>query len=769
MKRTLFIIAYLILVGTQPSWAQSAKTDSLEAHLQTVEANEKIPVLIELIELNQRNPEKALDFADQAGQLLDIYPDPTRESLLLSRTGWVYYYLNDLETAMDFSVDADKVAREIPHAGNSARAKLLRGRILRDSDEFDAAIAVLDSALVLMEDSGDPVLRSSILNESGTVYRRKGDLQKTLELHTEALALVETSGDQEALSATYNLLGITNDILGNYDEALRFYLQSLRVREELNDRRGMAAAMTNMGILHQRLEQYPEALDFYEQSLRIWEELDAAGPMASTLNNTGAVYELMEEYETARTYYEQAYEIWSEIGNLYSISISLNNLGTIHLYLGDYEQALNFKQQVLKNHIELGNIAGSASVLRDISMIYRDIEEPDSAMTTAHQSLEYALESGSWQQIRNAHELLSELYEASGDYVKALEQYKLFQAANDTLFNADSQSVIAELQEQYRTRRQQQEIELLQQSRELQQLWFFLMLGGFTTAFIVVGFLYNRYKLKVQNREKLHLAEIEKTQLAAENAEAKTKLLDLENRRKSKELEDARNLQLSMLPAALPECSNATITAFMHTATEVGGDYYDVDLLDDGTLTFCIGDATGHGTKAGLLVMAIKSLFSLMSCEKDLKSILRRSSIAIKKMNLPQLYMAFALARLKGTTLELVGAGMPPALVYRADTGEVETVDLKGMPLGSVPDYPYETQSLEMHPNDVLLLLSDGYPELLRHDDEMLGYNNAKKILCESGHLSPDDIIQRFKDTANEWLQGERPNDDMTFLVVKKN
>lgn len=766
MKRLLILLVLLTTYGVQSPRAQSVKSDSLEARLPLVEMNERVPILIELVELNSRNPEKAFSYGDEAEKLLDIYPDLIQESLLNVRIGWTHYYLGEHDEALERANQSEKIALSVPHSENMARAKLLRGRVYRDTNQFDLSLATLDSALVLTEESGG-LLRSSILNEAGSVHRRLGDSPKALELHTEALELVESDGDQEALTATYTLLGINHDIIGNYDEALRYHLLSLDVKDELNDRRGMAASMTNLGILHQRLEQYPEALDFYEQALEIWKELDAKDPLASTLNNIGAVYELMEEYETARGYYEEAHEIWSETANPYDLSISLNNLGTIHQYLGDFEQALNFKKQVFDIHLELGNVRGSSSVLRDIAVIYHETDQPDSAMATAQRSLEYATESGSWQQIRNAHEVISELYEDSGDYEHALEHYRLFRAANDTLFNADSQSVIAELQEQYRTRQQQQEIELLQQERELQQLWFYLMIGGFATAFIVAGFLYNRYQLKVKNREKLHVAEIEKKQLAAENAEAKTKLLDAENRRKSKELEDARTLQLSMLPATLPELPNATMTAFMNTAAEVGGDYYDVDLADDGTLTLCIGDATGHGTKAGLLVMAVKSLFGLMAHEEDLKTVLQRSSLAIKKMNLPQLYMAFAMARLKGNTLELIGAGMPPAHIYRAESGEVETVDLKGMPLGSVPDFPYETKTITLHSNDVLLLLSDGYPELISQNDEMLGYNQATTLLAVTGHLSPEEILDRFKTTAHEWLQDNRPNDDMTFMVVK--
>lgn len=122
----------------------------------------------------------------------------------------------------------------------------------------------------------------------------------------------------------------------------------------------------------------------------------------------------------------------------------------------------------------------------------------------------------------------------------------------------------------------------------------------------------------------------------------------------------------------------------MVTAAEVGGDYYDVDISDHGELTFCIGDATGHGSRAGILVAAVKSLFNLMSKEKNLVDMMHRCSAAIKKMNLPILYMTFALARLKNDRLELIGAGMPNALIYRADSTDHRIFPNYGKWMGSV-------------------------------------------------------------------------------------
>jgi len=171
----------------------------------------------------------------------------------------------------------------------------------------------------------------------------------------------------------------------------------------------------------------------------------------------------------------------------------------------------------------------------------------------------------------------------------------------------------------------------------------------------------------------------------------------VENARKTQELEEARKLQLSMLPQHLPTLPNLEIAAEMKTATEVGGDYYDFHVADDGTLTVAIGDATGHGTKAGIMVTSMKTLFNTLESRSDMVRFLKECSKTIKSMHLGNLYMAITLARVKDHTMEVCGAGMPPILIYRAATGSVEEVALKAMPLGSFPNFPYQQQELDLN------------------------------------------------------------------------
>ncbi len=141
------------------------------------------------------------------------------------------------------------------------------------------------------------------------------------------------------------------------------------------------------------------------------------------------------------------------------------------------------------------------------------------------------------------------------------------------------------------------------------------------------------------------------------------RLLLLENERKTKELEEARQLQLSMLPKEIPSLPHLDIAVYMKTATEVGGDYYDFNVGLDGTLTVAIGDATGHGMKAGTIVSMAKALFASGSSKLDMKTYFNQSSDALKEIELGRLMMAFMMIKINNHNLEICNAGMPP-LIY---------------------------------------------------------------------------------------------------------
>ena len=141
-------------------------------------------------------------------------------------------------------------------------------------------------------------------------------------------------------------------------------------------------------------------------------------------------------------------------------------------------------------------------------------------------------------------------------------------------------------------------------------------------------------------------------------------LLEAENARKTAEIERARTLQLSMLPAALPVVDGLETAAVMLPATEVGGDYYDFRIAADGSLVVAFGDATGHGVAAGIMVTAVKALFSTLGGAESLPSVLAECDRVLREMQVKPLHMCLALARLTPGAVTLCSAAMPPPAIW---------------------------------------------------------------------------------------------------------
>ena len=252
-----------------------------------------------------------------------------------------------------------------------------------------------------------------------------------------------------------------------------------------------------------------------------------------------------------------------------------------------------------------------------------------------------------------------------------------------------------------------------------------------------------------------------------QQAEAQNRIIQAENDRKTKELEEARELQLSMLPKELPKLPNLEIAVYMQTATEVGGDYYDFHVGEDGTLTAVIGDATGHGMKAGTMVTVAKSLFNTHAENEDLLATFSEMSRCIREMNFRFLSMCLMLLRIEGSHMRLTSAGIPPVLIYRSDCKKSEEILLRGMPLGAAKAFPYKLKEISLSPGDTLLLYSDGFPELFNSEKEMFGYERARATFEEIAPRSAEAIVEHLKNATSDWTGGEPPDDDVTFVVLK--
>ncbi|TAM51796.1 MAG: hypothetical protein EPN53_06425 [Acidobacteria bacterium] len=301
-------------------------------------------------------------------------------------------------------------------------------------------------------------------------------------------------------------------------------------------------------------------------------------------------------------------------------------------------------------------------------------------------------------------------------------------------------------------------------------VYVFGVLASVLTMSLFLARTFARTSLHLEAR----LAEVESltAQVLGQEREAhrhelRRRLLEAENERKSRELEAGRALQLSMLPAALPEVEGLELAVAMSTASEVGGDYYDFRPGPDGSLVVAVGDATGHGMAAGILVTAVKALFATLGGTTGLAPMLAESDRVLRGMNLKHLHMCLAVARIRRRWVTVCSAAMPPLLLRRADSGVVEELGAGGLPLGGGLSPAYEEQSAAPGPGDTLLFATDGFPELLDPEGTPFGFDGVARALQAAGGLPARDVVERLLAAAAAWRGGREQGDDITFVVVR--
>jgi ligand-binding sensor domain-containing protein/serine phosphatase RsbU (regulator of sigma subunit) len=290
----------------------------------------------------------------------------------------------------------------------------------------------------------------------------------------------------------------------------------------------------------------------------------------------------------------------------------------------------------------------------------------------------------------------------------------------------------------------------------------------FTTwAYIGYGLIFILGVFAIDRFQRFRLTQRERNRLMIREAELRAKVAEDENQRKSNELEEARRLQLSLLPEKLPELPNLEIAVYMNTATEVGGDYYDFNISADGTLNIALGDATGHGMQADTVVTLMKGLFSADSGRMDIGDFFQQSSETIKDLPFGRMMMSFTMIKIKDKDMLFSSAGMPPAYIFRASTLKVDELSLEGMPLGAMKDFKYQVIKEQLASGDTMLLMSDGLPELKNPDGEIFDYSRVEEVFRDMAGQAPQMIVDRLVDAGEIWRKDQVADDDVTLMVIK--
>lgn len=241
----------------------------------------------------------------------------------------------------------------------------------------------------------------------------------------------------------------------------------------------------------------------------------------------------------------------------------------------------------------------------------------------------------------------------------------------------------------------------------------------------------------------------------------------VEQTRVRDELEVARQLQRELLPAGLVELPGCRLSHTYRTANEVGGDFYDFQALEDGRVVLMIGDASGHGIAAGLLMATAKAALGVaMDLDPrpaEVATVLNRSLCRTGDRRTFMTLFYGLLDPMSGK-LDYVCAGHPFPLLRRAGGG-VEELGRGGLPLGLRPQLDLRTGATELAPGDLLLLYTDGLPEALHQPTaRAFGFERLPALVSPGGE--PETVVQRVLAALDAYLEGSPLLDDVSLAVL---
>jgi serine phosphatase RsbU (regulator of sigma subunit) len=248
-----------------------------------------------------------------------------------------------------------------------------------------------------------------------------------------------------------------------------------------------------------------------------------------------------------------------------------------------------------------------------------------------------------------------------------------------------------------------------------------------------------------------------------------------ERRRMSSELDIASSIQHDVLPKEVPEARGLDVLAKTRSAAEIGGDTFDfLTSADSNQLFIYIGDVTGHGVPAGLIMMMVDTIISTMvfhGVDNGRELIADTNHLLFPRIS-SRLFMTSVMLRWDKENQQMfyTGAGHEHVLVYRQKEEDVEAITSGGIALGMIPDVSkiVQEKQIPLEIGDCIVLYTDGITEAKNKTGQMYGLDRLVKSLKKNGYKPSvgtifDGLTKDFSDFVEEYVQ----IDDITMIVIK--
>lgn len=240
-----------------------------------------------------------------------------------------------------------------------------------------------------------------------------------------------------------------------------------------------------------------------------------------------------------------------------------------------------------------------------------------------------------------------------------------------------------------------------------------------------------------------------------------------------KDLEMAKTVQESLFPQEALNVGTYRIFGQSRAMSDIGGDYFDYFPASPNEIAGIVGDVSGHGVAAALIMGMAKCAFTMPSKQRptllenlDLFNTFMLATVKKKKM----MTMFHFLLNTDTHIFELANAGHNYPAYFTAATGEVRMLETPScFPLGVSKKFRVESRKMAMSPGDVILLYTDGLVEASRHDQTQVGYELMQEWFLETARATPEEMVEHIFRRLSEASDMSRPTDDISIICLKRD
>jgi sigma-B regulation protein RsbU (phosphoserine phosphatase) len=288
----------------------------------------------------------------------------------------------------------------------------------------------------------------------------------------------------------------------------------------------------------------------------------------------------------------------------------------------------------------------------------------------------------------------------------------------------------------------------------------------------IIGLIYvdSPSLTRVFSEDDLNLLTVMANTAAIRIEHARLAEIEHQERMMARDLEQAADIQRRFLPATAPEMAGLDLAGHNAPCRTVGGDYFDFFPYPSGRVAMVLGDVSGKGMPASLLMMQLQArVQALLEEPENLGSVLTRFN-RLTVANIPSnRFITFFMCMVDGNTGDLVfaNAGHNPPLLMRSD-GRVEWLESGGCPLGILAMMKYEETRNRLDPGDVLVIFSDGVTDAMNPEGDEFSEVRLATVVSEHRAESSGSILDAVNRAIAQWAAGTPLPDDLTLLVARR-